>query len=209
MSETSLVLQENDTEQISFNKGPFILTESGVKFTPEFERRVRVDSIVLDWPNTVEKVTAFGETHHFEGAKFKPTISLLRVFGLERKRNDPTQDRLVNLLSSEDPRILLIYGHGKQEDGKWLLSTKGFGEELVDIEDLLKGPIKQQVSNRHYDLVVIDACSTDANGVGTYEIPQEVVDRVGVPIYYIQGTSSVLVKAERILAEPTIKKADR
>ncbi|MDO8658427.1 MAG: hypothetical protein Q7K55_06805 [Candidatus Levybacteria bacterium] len=205
MSETNFVLQENDAEKISLNKGPFVLTESGIKFTPEFERKVQVDSVVLDWQNTVEKVTAFGETHHFEGAKFKPTISLLRVFGLERKRNDPTQDRLVNLLSSEDPRILLIHGHGKQKGSKWLLSAKGFGEELVDIEDFLKGPIKQQVSNKPYDLVVIDACSASASGVGTYEIPQEVVDRVGVPIYYIQGTSSVLVKAERKLAEPTIK----
>lgn len=201
-NETSFAFQNGDVGKIVFNKSPFILSESRVIFTPEFERTVDVDSIVFDWQNTVEKVVVFGEEHKFKGETFKPTISLMRVFGIERNSRDEQQNRLVKILSKKRPRILLIHGHGGQKEGKWLLSSRGFGEELVDVEEVLTGPVKTHTQKKSYDLIVIDACSNGANGVGNYEFPQSVVNEVGVPIYYIQGVSRVSNKVRRKLVEP-------
>lgn len=203
MSETDFVFQGGDREKLTFRKGPFVMTENGVRFTPEFERDVIVDSMVLDWQNTVERTVIFGQEYAFEGEGFNPTISLMRVFGIERHKGDEQQDRLVKLLSAEEPNILLIHGHGVQKGDRWKISASGRGEELVDVEDFLRGPVKRQVEQKPYDLIVFDACSANRNGVGTYKIPQEVVDEVNTPIYYIQGISSTLYKADRILAEPS------
>jgi hypothetical protein len=58
------------------------------------------------------------------------------------------------------------------------------------------------VEGKNYKLIVIDACSADANGVGTYVIPHQIVDELGVPIYYVRGISSVLERSDRVLTEP-------
>lgn len=203
MSETHFVLLEGNKEKVVLHQGPFELTKTGIKFSPEFEREVQIDSIILDWSNTVENANVFGQNYKFQGAEFNPLFSLIRVFGMERHKTDPQQTRLVEILSSSDPRILLIHGHGVQQGDKWLISLQGdFGQEIVDMEDFLKDPVKKEVGTKAYDLIVLDVCSAGANGVGTYQIPQAVIDEVGVPIYYVKGISGMLVKSDRVLAEP-------
>jgi hypothetical protein len=112
------MLIESGKEKISSHKRPFQLTEIGFKFSPEFEREVRVDSMIFDWLNTVQKVEIFGQKHEFPDARFDPLISLMRVFGIERHKSDPQQNRLVEILSSAEPTILLIHGHGIQPDNR-------------------------------------------------------------------------------------------
>ncbi|MGD9129151.1 MAG: hypothetical protein PVJ09_01525 [Candidatus Woesebacteria bacterium] len=183
-----------------------MLTESGFQFTPEFERDARVDSVILDWQHTVEEVTVFGEKHEFKDARFKPLISLTRIFGIKRDSYDSVQNRLIDILSAESPNILLIHGHGAEKQGRWIISTKGFGEKIVDVEDFLRGPIKDLTGKNKYTLIAFDACSANSEGVGTYNIPQWIVDEIGCPIYYVQGISGVLNQAERVLIEPTDKR---
>lgn len=189
-------------EEISLYRFPVRIGDRGIISSPEFRKPVVVDSIVLDWANTVDSHTFQGKKTLIPKSSFSPTIPIARVIGIERKSDSQTQDRLLEILSVESPRILLIHAHGGVVNGEWILSIEGFGKRVINMKDFLIGPIKDQIRKTPYNLLVIDACSKDSNGVGNYIIPQDIVNVLNVPIFYVRGTSSMLVSGERVLAVP-------
>lgn len=200
--ESDINIVSNRTEEISLYQFPVRISEKGILSSPEFRKHVVIDSIVLDWVSTVDSHTVGGKRIVIPHASFSPTIPIARVIGIERKAGDRTQDRLLEILSVENPRILLIHAHGAVINREWVLSVEGFGRRLINMKDFLLGPIKDQVGKTLYNLIVIDACSNDSNGVGNYTIPQAITNELNIPIFYVRGASSMLMSSERVLAEP-------